>query len=137
MLYSFEPADEMPIPVATAAGLTTALAVYAAVMAVPICLAGAFVGFHFLVPGLVHVLVAAVFFRSRNGFAARKPWARWLVATLSALVALALTIALILGALNDTHFEVGSAIFFGIIALCFASITLLLSGPWAGAWFAK
>ncbi len=137
MLYSFEPADEMPTPMATAAGLTTALAVYAAVMAVPLCATGAFVGFHFLVPGLVHVLVAVVFFGSRKGLAARRNWARWLVAVLSALVALALTIALIYSALNDAQFEVGIAIFWGIIVLCFASIGVLLSGPWAGAWFIR
>jgi hypothetical protein len=127
---------DMPSLVRLAATLTRFLAFYAAVMSVPICVVGSFVGPQILIPGIVHAVLAFVLYYSWKGLLHQRRWARWLLVVLSALGALALLIAI--GQSSVAHtIDLVDAIFWLAVSLFFAVIAWALSTKSAGVWFTK
>jgi hypothetical protein len=130
----FPPATRKPPHVHVAAALTLVLAMYAAVMSVPLCCTGAFVGPHILIPGVMHAVLAVILFSSWNGLQHQRRWSRWLLVVLPAFVALALSIAVLRGRMAG-EIDAGSTVFFLIIALAFALIASNLASSAVQGWF--
>jgi hypothetical protein len=132
----FPPQTRKPPHVHVAAALTLILALYAAVMSVPLCCTGAFVGPHILIPGVMHAVLATILFSSWNGLLHQRRWSRWLLVILSGVVAPALSIAVLRGWLFG-DIDAGTTTFFLIISVAFALIASNLSSSAVRAWFTE
>jgi hypothetical protein len=136
MVDSSPPKSPVPPQVWGAATLTLILASYAVVFAVPLCITGSFVGWHILVPGLVHAILGLTLVVGLLGILARRRWARWLVVSVTSLVAFGLPVAMVREAIVANIDRV--AVVFGMtISLISAAVTLNLSSPAVGVWLRK
>ena len=77
-------ASGMPPQVWMTARLALILAIYADVASIPLCITGSFVGYHILIPGLLHAIVGAALHIGLQGLWGKRRWARWFLASLSA-----------------------------------------------------
>lgn len=136
MSDSAAPEPELPIQVQTAASLTRFLAVYAAVMSVPLCLLGSFVGPEILIAGVMHAAIAPVLFYSRKGLLEGRQRATLLLVFLSAFGGLALLVAIVQG-WRAGIIDVPGMIFWLAVSLYLSAIAWMLSTTTARAWFTK
>jgi hypothetical protein len=126
----------MPPQVWGAASLTLMLACYAVVFSVPLCIGGAFVGWHILIPGLVHALLGLALVVGLVGILDRRRWARWLLVFVTGSVALGLPIALVREAIVG-DIDGPAVVFWLTIALVSAAVTWNLSSSGVRCWFSK
>lgn len=119
-----------------AAVLTMILALYAEAMAVPLCISGAFVGPHILIPGVVHAILGPVLLVSCLGLWNRRRWARYLLLILSGVMALGLPVAIARDAISGALGREGKegALVFLVFALVFGLIAWNLSRPAVRRW---
>jgi hypothetical protein len=136
MIDSSPPKPPVPPQVWGAATLTLILASYAVVVSVPLCITGSFVGWHILIPALVHAILGLTLVVGLLGILARRRWARWLLVLVTSLVALGLPIAMVREAIVADIDRV-TVIFWLTISLTSAAVALNLSSPAVGVWLRK
>jgi hypothetical protein len=136
MIDSSPPKSYVPPQVWGAASLTLVLACYTVAVAVPGCLAGSFVGWHILIPAFVHAILGLTLVIGLLGILAQRRWARWLLVSVTGLVALGLPIALVREAVIASIDPV-AVIIWSTIALISAAVTLSLSSRAVSVWFQK
>ncbi len=124
----------MPPHVRTAGILTFILAAYASAVGGAGCTAGLMSGPNVLIVGVVHSLYALVLFASWDGLRHKARWARRVLIVVSALTALAISIA-VAREWVLRPVEVSAALWLVPVVLMLVLISLSLSSSSANSWF--
>jgi hypothetical protein len=136
MIDSSPPSSDIPPQVWGAATLTLILACYAVAFSVPLGLVGSFVGWHILIPALVHALLGLALVVGLLGILSRRRWARWLLVFVTGSVALGLPIGLVREAIVG-EIDRAAILFWLTISRVSAAITLNLSSSTVRVWFRR